>query len=74
MSEPSSLSDWALTLPGVASVRHEPGWITLIARDGRQATVGCCWPDAPCKDHKMASPQRIADFKKVLLEFVNAEG
>lgn len=70
-----ALRDFVLSQPGVAGVREDPGLITLKMRDGRVATVGCCWLDALCEVHRWMAPEVVARntalFRKSVEEFVH---
>ena len=64
----SPLEAWVRSRPEVAAVAYlAPDWIIARLKDGREATIGCCWPDAPCEKH-----DQVAKFKAGFLEFVNA--
>ena len=71
----SPLEAWVRSYPGFGEIRQrEVDWIQVVGADGREATVGCCWPDAPCIHHRTASPDRIEKFKKGIKEFLNGAG
>ena len=69
-----SLRDWVLSQPEVVGVRQNaPDWIVVKSRDGREGTIGCCWPDEPCGKHKVADSVRTEKFKKGIREFLDAK-